>query len=309
MSGIFDTRASGKLLLTGEYFVLDGAVALALPVRFGQTLRAIPGPEQGILEWSSIDEHGQTWFQGSFLTSNFDIITDSDAETARTLQSILFACRSQNPAFLTGAGGIEVRTQNDFPRIWGLGTSSTLIAALSRWAEVDPYRLLFDTLGGSGYDIACAYAEGPVLYQLKKAQPTVQRVDFQPPFVKNIFFVYLGKKQNSREGILRYRQRAGALKPTVAEINRLTERFLGATTLSVFEQVIQEHEAIVSRALDLPTVKSQFFEDFPGAVKSLGAWGGDFVLATSHLPENETRAYFREKGFETVLGWEEMMGG
>lgn len=308
MAGIFDTRASGKLLLTGEYFVLDEAVALALPVRFGQTLRAMPGPEQGILQWSSIDQRGQTWFQGSFLTSNFDIATASEADTARTLQSILLACRQQNPAFLTETGGIEVRTQNDFPRAWGLGTSSTLIAALGRWAEVDPYQVLFDTLGGSGYDIACAYAEGPVLYQLKKGQPIVQRVDFQPPFVENIFFVYLGKKQNSREGILRYRKRTGALKPVMADINRLTERCLGATTLTDFEQIMREHEAIVSRALDLPTVHAQFFQDFPGAVKSLGAWGGDFVLATSRLPEAETRAYFRERGFETVLGWEEMMG-
>ena len=31
---------------------------------------------------------------------------------------------------------------------------------------MNPYILLFDTFGGSGYDIACAEAEGPVLYQL-----------------------------------------------------------------------------------------------------------------------------------------------
>lgn len=309
MPTLFTTRASGKLLLTGEYFVLDGAVALAVPVRFGQTLQVEEGNEPGILFWNSADEDGQMWFKGSFETKTLGILTQSDAGIAETLQSILLACRRQNPAFLTSSAGVEVFTHNDFPRAWGLGTSSTLIAALGRWAEVDPYQVLFDTLGGSGYDIACAYAEGPLLYQLKKTQPAVQPVDFQPPFAENIFFVYLGKKQNSREGILRYRQRAGALKPVIAEIDHLTERFLSATTLNDFEQVIQEHESVVSRALDLPTVKSQFFADYQGAVKSLGAWGGDFVMATSRLPEIETRAYFRERGFETVLTWAEMMHG
>jgi len=287
--------------------VLDGAVALAVPVRFGQILRAVTVQTPEILVWNSTDQNGQTWFQATFDTKSLDIVTESDAETAQTLQAILRTCRSQNPAFLAGSQGVEATTQIDFPRDWGLGSSSTLIAALALWAHVDPYPLLFDTLGGSGYDIACAYAEGPLLYQLKKTQPIVQRVDFQPPFAENIYFVYLGKKQNSREGISRYRPRADAFKTTSAEISRLTERCLMATTLPEFEQVIQQHESIVSRALDLPTVKSQFFDDFQGAIKSLGAWGGDFVLATSRLPETETRAYFREKGFETVLGWGEMM--
>ncbi len=309
MSTLFTTRASGKLLLTGEYFVLDGAVALAVPVRFGQTLRATAGQKHRTLLWTSMDQAGQIWFQGTFHTGNLDIVTATDPAIAQTLQSILRACRAQNPTFLTGNQGIEVVTQNDFPREWGLGTSSTLIAALGHWAEVDPYRVLFDTMGGSGYDIACAYADGPLLYQLKKMQPMVQSVDFQPLFSSSLYFIYLGKKQNSREGIERYRKRAGALKKTSAEICRLTERCLYAATLSDFEQALQEHESIISRALDLPTVKSQFFEDFPGTVKSLGAWGGDFVLAASRLPESETRAYFREKGFETVLGWGEMMAG
>jgi len=309
MPTLFTTRASGKLLLTGEYFVLDGAVALAVPVRFGQTLRVASVHTSGILVWNSMDQDGHTWFQATFDTKNLNFVTESDAETAQILQSMLRACRSQNPEFLTGSQGVEVTTQIDFPREWGLGSSSTLIAALALWANVDPYRVLFDTLGGSGYDIACAYADGPLLYQLKNTQPMVQRVDFQPPFAENIYFVYLGKKQNSREGISRYRPRADAFKTTAAEICRLTERCLMATTLPEFEQVIQQHESIVSRALDLPTVKSQFFEDFPGAVKSLGAWGGDFVLATSTLPETELRDYFQQKGFETVLSWGEMMRG
>ena len=54
----FETRAQGKLLLTGEYFVLDGALSLALPVRYGQTLQVLPSEKPGRLTWISRDADG-----------------------------------------------------------------------------------------------------------------------------------------------------------------------------------------------------------------------------------------------------------
>lgn len=35
-------KSNGKLLLTGEYLVLDGAVALALPTKMGQIMTVEP---------------------------------------------------------------------------------------------------------------------------------------------------------------------------------------------------------------------------------------------------------------------------
>ena len=46
------------------------------------------------------------------------------------------------------------------------------------------------------------------------------------------------------------------------------------------------------------------FPDFDGVIKSLGAWGGDFVMVISN--ENPTD-YFMEKGYETVIPYEEMI--
>ena len=40
--------SNGKLLITGEYVVLDGAKALALPTKFGQYLIIEPGKNQQI---------------------------------------------------------------------------------------------------------------------------------------------------------------------------------------------------------------------------------------------------------------------
>lgn len=305
----FETRAQGKLLLTGEYFVLDGALALATPVRFGQTLRAEPRKAPARLSWAGKNAGGAVWFLAEFELPGLNILTATDKETAETLASILKACRRQNPAFLVTGAGVKVVTSTDFPREWGLGTSSTLIAALARWAGVDPYPVLFDTLGGSGYDIACAYAKGPLTYRLEGHAPVIQAVTFQPPFAENLFFVYSGKKQDSREGIRRYRARARERAALTDEISELTLRFLAAAALADLESAIREHESLIGRALDLPRAKDLYFNDFWGEIKSLGAWGGDFVLATSDRPEAETKAYFSRRGFDTFLPWRDMVAG
>jgi mevalonate kinase len=303
---VFETRARGKLLLCGEYFVLVGAKALAMPVRYGQALRVEAGKGSARLSWTGKNDDGKAWFLAEFELPDLVPISFTDKKTAETLASILKACRSQNPDFLGDNQSFKVLTQNDFPREWGLGTSSTLIASLAEWAQVNPYPVLFETMGGSGYDIACAYAEGPILYRLKGKTPIVQAADFRPSFCENLFFVFLEKKQDSREGIRRYRERAKDDARLIAEISRLTERFVTAATLAELEAVIREHETLISHTLDLPRAKNLYFSDFWGEVKSLGAWGGDFVLATSERAEEETKQYFTKKDFATVKSWREM---
>jgi len=305
---VFSTRAKGKLLLSGEYAVLDGALALALPVRFGQSLRVAHDSEASGLHWTSRDSDGSVWFEAEFALPGLDIQHSSNVQTAEALLLMLKACRAQKPEFLSQTQGLRVWTDNDFPRAWGLGTSSTLIAALGRWAGVDPYRVLFETLGGSGYDIACAYAEGPILYQLSNGMPQIQDVDFQPPFAENLYFIYLGKKQDSRAGIHRYRARAGENTALIAPVSQITEQLLAAQTLTAFETALLEHEHLISRALNLERAQDLYFPGYWGVIKSLGAWGGDFVLATSARPEAETKAYFAQKGFEVFLPWAVALG-
>ncbi len=301
---IFETFARGKLLLTGEYFVLDGAEALALPVRYGQTLRVETAEKN--LHWRSLDMDGSCWFEATFTLPDLEIAAATDLPTARTLVSFLQACRRQAPGFLRDSPGFSVTTQNDFPRPWGLGTSSTLLAALAKWAQVDPYAVLFNTLGGSGYDLACAYADGAIIYQLEQGKPNVETVDFQPVFAEHLYFVYLGKKQDSRAGIKHYQARKLENQVFTAEISALTRRALAAARLEEFEKILAEHEQLVSRALDLPRAKDLFFPDYWGAVKSLGAWGGDFVLATSRKTEAETQAFFNEKGCSVFIPYSSM---
>lgn len=306
MSMPFSTRARGKLLLSGEYFVLDGALALALPVRFGQALHVQTGAEPGVLHWRSLDEQGAPWFEARFALPSLDLLSATDDRTAATLRDMLLACRRQQAGFLSDAQGLAVVTQIDFPRNWGLGTSSTLIATLGKWAAADPYPVLFDTLGGSGYDIACAYAEGPLLYRLHAGRPEVQAIHFSPAFRDRLYFVHLSQKQDSREGIRRFRERAQGREDLIAQVSALTRQMLQATDLESFERVMKAHEQLVAEALDMPPVQERLFPDYPGAIKSLGAWGGDFVMVTGRGSPGEIRDYFESRGFPQLLPYTEM---
>ena len=64
-----------------------------------------------------------------------------------------------------------------------------------------------------------------------------------------------------------------------------------------------EHENLVSKTLNLPSVKEQYFSDFNGSIKSLGAWGGDFVLAASPMNAEEVQNYFKEKGCDSCISY------
>lgn len=305
----FQTHTHGKLLLTAEYLVLDGALALALPTRLGQhlTVREIETGKTGTIQWESLDEQGNPWFEALFQVAPLKALDSTDKATAQRLVQIFQAIQQQHA--WQNLPPLHIQTRLDFPRQWGLGTSSTLLAALAQWQQVDPYQLLWDTFGGSAYDIACANAQGPILYQLQQGKPMVQNCHFQPPFIDQLYLVYAGQKQDSREGIRRYKTQVSSASSLVQEMTELTSAILQAPNLSTFEQLIAKHESIISSALDLPTVQQLHFEDFWGQTKSLGAWGGDFMLASSHKTKAETMAYFEGKGFSTVFRFTDWVMG
>lgn len=303
-------HAHGKLLLTGEYFVLDGALALALPTKPGQSLQVLEN-QSGNIHWTSYDADGTAWFrhvynlnaiQSGQMPDNKDVQIPSE----RLLQ-IFKAMEAQKPGFFRQFQGLQIETRLEFPRQWGLGTSSTLIANLANWVGIDPFQLLRDTFGGSGYDIACANSTGPIVYQLQHGQPFFSPENFHPAFAKQLYFIYLGKKQDSREGIVRYRKKVRNQPELVARMSSLTSQLLTCKTLVELEDLIRRHEAIVAETLRLPRARDLYFRDFWGEVKSLGAWGGDFVLVTSERSPEETKFYFNEKGFAVVLRFEDLV--
>ena len=294
-------RANGKLLITSEYFVLDNTPALALPTRFGQHMQVEDQEVLSDLQVTSLDVEGNPWFTASYSLPGLALLSASDDLIGDRFHQILLAARSLNPQFLDTVEGKVLQNRLEFPRNWGLGTSSTLISNIARWAGVDPFQLLEKTFGGSGYDIACAQAKGPILYQRKDETVYFEEIEFQPPFSADLYFVFLNKKQNSREGISRYRSSQFDKVEISEALTILTTKIRGARLLGEFEGLLEQHEDIISKALDLDKAKDLYFEDYWGAVKSLGAWGGDFVMVTSDRSFEETRGYFEGKGYSTFL--------
>ena len=300
--------SNGKLLLTGEYLVLDGAQSLAVPTLYGQSL-SVKETQGQLLTWQSLDEKGKPWFESIYELEDLSLVSKNTVSEealviSATLKKILSEARKLNPSFLTPTQGYEITTALNFPKEWGLGSSSTLINNIAQWAHIDAYSLLWNAFSGSGYDIACAQNNSPITYQLKNNIPIVQSVSFNPTFKNDLYFVYLNQKQNSREGIAQYRQKEFNTFSAISQINSITQRILTCTRLSQFDKLIKKHETILSGILGIPTVKEQLFPDYKGAIKSLGAWGGDFILATGN---KTTPDYFRGKGYATVIPYSRMV--
>jgi len=298
--------SNGKLLISGEYLILDGALGLALPTSYGQSMEVI-NASSDLLTWESFEEQGQLWFKADFNlnTLSFEIY-EGEYNIAITLQKILQKAKSLNSEFLKSDKGYKVKTQLNFPRNWGLGTSSTLINNIAQWAKVDAYKLLFESFGGSGYDIACAQNNSAITYRLKNGTPLSTSVKFNPTFKDQIYFVHLNKKQISKDSIQEYKKAESFNSQYLEKITGITEHLLNCDTLSLFNDLLAEHESILSEVLKKQTVQEALFKDFSGQTKSLGAWGGDFILATG---DKKTPDYFKQKGFETVIPYSQMIKG
>ena len=298
--------AHGKLLLSGEYVVLDGAKALAIPTRLGQYLEVTPSNALG-LEWASLNHEGQAWLEARLGAQGDDQIKLGEEAYLQRLRQIIDAIIVLRPAAEEQFRACSITTRLEFDRQWGLGSSSTLIAMLAQYAEVNPYELLANTFGGSGYDLACAIAKGPISFQWEDdfGLPQVSPLNWQPAWLEQTYFVYLGQKQNSREGIHHYRQQE-VKAADIAAVSQLSDDLLEAAGPAEVQKILHEHEALVGQLTKQAPVQERLFPDFPGQLKSLGAWGGDFIWAISELPEADVKSYFFGKGLEVVLPYHEL---
>lgn len=254
---LYQKKANGKLLITGEYFVLDGATSLAIPSRYGQTLTVKSSPD---FSWKSYDSLGNLWIK----------LTDerANSDSGKKLMEILHSI-----------DGFELKNsfemEMDFPRDWGLGSSSTLIALLADFFKVNPYELNERMFKGSGYDIACAFSQTPILYSNQsKFNPQIHSIQISDTIKQYCYFVYLNKKQDSREGIQLYRKLGKEKSTLIHEISSITKELIEKQNLQDWVYLLGKHEEIVSRTLSLPRAADIVLKGLPFFSKSLGAWGG-----------------------------------
>jgi mevalonate kinase len=292
-------------LLTGEYLVLDGALALASPTHLGQHLEVKTSSGSSI-DWVSEDEKGEQWFKATFSLFDFSCEKSNDEAVAQKLSLIFKKAVQLNPNFLSSWKKYKVKTRLEFDRSWGLGSSSTLLSLIAQWAEVNPFHLLYNTIGGSGYDIACATRDQKLLYRLNDDLIEITEVNFDPTFGSQIFFAYSGEKTNSAEAIEKYKARSKGVRLPLDKITAITESITKSKTLEKFESLIEKHESILSEVLGEKTLKESRFKDYKGCIKSLGAWGGDFFLFTARDLDT-AKQYFESKGIHTIFAMHEIL--
>lgn len=299
--------SNGNLIISGEYFVLAGAKALAVPLKFGQTLHVEPVQDKpGNIRWIT-NELGKPWFGAEFSSASLEIINSTDETKASFLQKILISARNKKPDFISASGSYKINCETDFDLNWGWGSSSTLITNIARWAEIDPFELNGMVSSGSGYDIAASQAGNPIFYRIINSIPEISNAPFNPPFKECIRFIYLGRKQNTAASIGRNMVSLNKHRNQIPLINMISEQIAIEENIDEFIKYIAEHEKILSVSLKMPQLRQEYFYDFQGEIKSLGAWGGDCAMIVSDMDDSAIRKYFADKGLETIFGFDEIV--
>lgn len=290
--------AAGKLLLFGEYLVLRESNSLAIPIKFGQTLTVTPILENELV-WESKEE-GQPWFFARF-SDELELLETSDADNALKILSLIQSIKNLQPTHTFTK--IRLGWDTNFNRQFGFGTSSTLISLLSQWSGVDAYTLLEHSFGGSGYDIAAATAVKPFVYN--RIQKITDFITLSPKITDNLLFIYLGQKQHSSKEIAKFKNMVTS-ENQITRMNTLIRMAKQCDKIEDWERLMQESEQLLSPILGVLPVQERLFQDYPYAVKSLGAWGGDFVMATSR-DFAAAKLYFKDKGYSPVLSYNELI--
>ena len=298
-----DLSANGKLLLTGEYLVLVGAVALAFPVRFGQSIHVEPDHHHRI-QWVS-KENGITWFSCDLKSTTLEIISTSDHQIASRLVNLLLSAKRINPKYLSENPGLNISVDANYPLNWGLGSSSTLIALVAEWAQVDKFKLFRQISQGSGYDVACTDRNSMLFYQLSNGEVFVHDAQPGKAILNHTCFAYLGKKQETAVEVSAFLAGKNFTNFDVERISELSLRICKADDPSILCSLVDEHEDILGRILIKERIGNRF-PGFPGSVKSLGAWGGDFAMFVSEIGNEFIKTWLKQKGFSVVFSYDEL---
>jgi mevalonate kinase len=289
---VYQKKANGKLLLTSEYFVLDGAEALALPTVYGQNM-IVKNADQFF--WKAFNNKHELWLDDKVQNGRFE------SQILNQIFELISVDNKIQDAF-------QFETYLDFPNEWGLGTSSTFIALLADFYSVNPYKLNKEIFKGSGYDIACAFAQNPIHYsKLYDEYPMIKSVEISNKIKPFLYFLYLGQKQNSRAAISHYHQLGLEKNSIVIELNQITDSLIHSHSYKDWISILTDHESIISNNLHLEKVSETFLKGLPYFSKSLGAWGGDFAMIITDDDYESIVQNVKNLGLDTIFKYNELI--
>ncbi|MDV3853089.1 30S ribosomal protein S6 [Elizabethkingia anophelis] len=282
---------------------MDGAKALAIPTKPGQDLSAEKiDDHRSLIYWETYRE-GKLWLKTCIDYKNLFVTETNIANASAFILKIFSTLKDMGSESLEADYSYILKSNVQFPENFGLGSSSTLMNNIANWGNVDAFALNDIALGGSGYDIAVAKAGAPIIYTRNGGNKTVETVNYSPSFKDQLLFVHLNKKQDSREGITMYKQMEKS-QDLIHYFSELTDEILISENLENFSLIMEDHEKTMSIFLKIPTVKEKYFKNAPSFFKSLGAWGGDFILTTKFC---DYENYFLHNGFPNFFSYDELI--
>ena len=282
--------------------VLHGAKAIAVPLNVGQRMVVSAAESSDYLQWQAF-YNNQLWFSCELNPEDFSVQTTSHPDKAKSLSQLFKTIKSIHSEFAPQAGTKFETTLESNPE-WGFGSSSTLVSLLSQWSGVDPFKLNELVFNGSGFDVACAMADGPIFYTRNKP---VETISLDYPFADQLFLVYSGIKKKTAKEVSDFLKERKVSATQIEEGSALADEFSRCIDQDEFNLLIRQHEKLISNVTGRLPIKPEFFADFKGEIKSLGAWGGDFFLASTALPFSGVKKYFENKGLITVFRWDDLI--
>lgn len=298
---IYQKKANGKLLLTSEYFILDGATGWAMPTQYGQNMIVAPAQTP---TWQAFLQDKSLWLETALNTN-----LSTNSEESSLLFQILNHIKQENPEQYHKKINHHFQLFLDFDRAWGLGSSSTFIALIADFFEIDAYHLNRTFFKGSGYDIACAFASEALLYtNLDIENRSIEPFPIAESIEPHLFFIYTGQKQNSREAIQYYRNLPQKEKDiAINDLNFITSELIRKQNYKDWLYFLKIHEDIVSKVLKLDKISHTLAKELPFFTKSLGAWGGDFILCLADDEPTKITNRISETGFQTYFEYKDLI--
>lgn len=300
--------APGKILLAGEYTVLLGMEALAVPVKQGQWLEffafSTPSNQPRILYFKAIDSEGGCWIENKF---------DLDSQTwenpiSDELESFNKVITMVPWDFWEAQTSYRLETRLEFGRETGLGSSSTFIALMSECFRLDPQKLQEEIFKGSGYDVAVACLGKPLTFWRNEQGAHFRSWDLQPRLTEDWRVVFLGEKVDSRKSASAI---IDGLETMLSEpfykqqFERVLHIIRDADNTQSIEAALEMYQLLLAQLLEMNTPYKQFnlTPVKQGLCKWLGAWGGDMLLVNNTLFEKELNFF---SDFESVR-WNELV--
>jgi mevalonate kinase len=273
--------APGKILLAGEYAVLLGLNAHAVPVKKGQWLEYFefktPENQQDTLYYKAIDIQGTAWMNAQCLLTTRTWV---GGETPDVLQQVFDAIPE---TFWKPGFSYRLETRLEFSRDSGLGSSSTFTALMSHCFQLEPQRLQERLFQGSGYDVAIATVQKPLTFWRNDQGAHFKSWKLPPENTQDWTILFLGNKVNSRSSSANIIE---SLRQIIAEpfyllqFEKVLHIIETAESANALEAALEMYQLLLSQLLNMET-PYQHFQLKPvkkGLCKWLGAWGGDMLL-------------------------------